>query len=657
MADISKTVAIIFEGEDRTSGALAKIEGSLGGVKTGAKGAADGMAQLEDSAGKVGGSSSKINDLATAIKGLAIAAVVKEFIDANVAAERFRLSMEATTGSTTLANKEFGYIREVSNRLGLELVSTAEAYSKFAMSAKGTTIDTAEAKVIFEAIAGTMSRMGASAFDVSGALVQLSQGVGKNRFELEDLKSIADRIPGFFVKFAESLGKTTDELYKQISAGEIGGDAMLKFAHVLNQSLKGVEFDGFVASSNRFKNAITEAYIVLGDSGVFDAVTKGVQFATRTIADMSTELQVIAGHFKNIYLTISTGDFAGFGERFAKTIETGQLALKKTADTMSGVKSATVDAGDAGEKAGGKITTGFEKSKLSAYALEKASKEVDKLLKELGIDPKSFVDPIETVTRAFSELAKNPAVTGDQFLSGFLVTLDKIKGDKALDDLRFQLEDAFQRGTIGADKYGVAISALDQKQSGVWDGMIRTTKEAGKVADAHEKQAEKARKAEEATAKLALELEKLASNERIKLIEANVKINVAELEADTKRVEAAFKSIDGSIDSTGKVISSLFGLDMFKQGISGLDVRFKLVEKQLEKENEHRDKAFELQKKLTEATIREMEARTRSMESGNALIKIDGAGLKPHLEAFMWEILRTIQTRVNRDGLRMLVGI
>jgi len=35
---------------------------------------------------------------------------------------------------------------------------------------------------------------------------------------------------------------------------------------------------------------------------------------------------------------------------------------------------------------------------------------------------------------------------------------------------------------------------------------------------------------------------------------------------------------------------------------------------------------------------------------------VDGAGLQPHLEAFMWEILRTIQVRVNQDGLEMLLG-
>jgi len=35
---------------------------------------------------------------------------------------------------------------------------------------------------------------------------------------------------------------------------------------------------------------------------------------------------------------------------------------------------------------------------------------------------------------------------------------------------------------------------------------------------------------------------------------------------------------------------------------------------------------------------------------------VDGAGLQPHLEAFMWEILQTIQVRVNQDGLEMLLG-
>jgi hypothetical protein len=51
-----------------------------------------------------------------------------------------------------------------------------------------------------------------------------------------------------------------------------------------------------------------------------------------------------------------------------------------------------------------------------------------------------------------------------------------------------------------------------------------------------------------------------------------------------------------------------------------------------------------------------LRAKTATLSSGNPLIQIDGAGLQPHLEAFMWEILKTIQTRVNEDGLELLLG-
>ena len=78
---------------------------------------------------------------------------------------------------------------------------------------------------------------------------------------------------------------------------------------------------------------------------------------------------------------------------------------------------------------------------------------------------------------------------------------------------------------------------------------------------------------------------------------------------------------------------------------------------QMDAENKRRDDALVLQKKLTEAQIENMKAQTASLMKGDALIKIEGAGLKPHLEAFMWEILRAIQVRVNKDGLKMLTGL
>ena len=188
-----------------------------------------------------------------------------------------------------------------------------------------------------------------------------------------------------------------------------------------------------------------------------------------------------------------------------------------------------------------------------------------------------------------------------------------------------------------------------------WDCFATTVTEAQtkEQAAAFEKSAKETQKAEEAAARMRLELEKLASNERIALIEANVQINVAQIEADAKKTIAAFESISAAIDSTGTTLGTLFGL----MGNDKLSFRelFKL-EAEADKESKRRDEALKLQKDLTEAQIAMMQAQTDAINSGDGLIKISGDGLQPHLEAFMWEILKAIQVRVNQDGLKMLLG-
>ena len=52
-----------------------------------------------------------------------------------------------------------------------------------------------------------------------------------------------------------------------------------------------------------------------------------------------------------------------------------------------------------------------------------------------------------------------------------------------------------------------------------------------------------------------------------------------------------------------------------------------------------------------------MKAQTDALVNGDGLIKIDGSGLAPHLEAFMWEVLKAVQVKVNKDGLKLLLGV
>ena len=168
------------------------------------------------------------------------------------------------------------------------------------------------------------------------------------------------------------------------------------------------------------------------------------------------------------------------------------------------------------------------------------------------------------------------------------------------------------------------------------------------------KTADEVKKAEDATRKWSEEVAKMNFQEKLKLIESQTKITTAQIDADAKKAVAAFESISTSITSTGDVLKGLHS-QMGNFDDMSFSTQYK-IEEQMDRENKRRDDAFALQKELTQAQIAQMKAQTDALMNGDGLIKIDGAGLKPHLEAFMWEILKAIQVKVNKDGLKMLLG-
>ena len=150
-----------------------------------------------------------------------------------------------------------------------------------------------------------------------------------------------------------------------------------------------------------------------------------------------------------------------------------------------------------------------------------------------------------------------------------------------------------------------------------------------------------------------VKLEEIASNERIRNIEARISLDIAELETNAQIMETIFEGLNTSIESTGDLIGDLFG----EMGnADNLREKFAL-ERQIGKEEERRAKAFEQQQKLIDEQIRNLKARTEALRKGDSIIKVDGAGLQPHLESFMFEILSAIQVRINAAGEQMLLGL
>lgn len=183
----------------------------------------------------------------------------------------------------------------------------------------------------------------------------------------------------------------------------------------------------------------------------------------------------------------------------------------------------------------------------------------------------------------------------------------------------------------------------------------KTVKATGAFKSVSDSAADQAKKVEEATKKsqeYQLKMEEIASNERIKKIEAVVTLNVAQIEAQTRQVEAAFESINNTVSGSQDLIGSLFG------DLSDADTFTKLeIQDQIDAENKRLDEQLDLQKQLVEAQIDNINAQTAALQRDMPMIQIDGTGLEPELEAFMWKILEKIRIRANATYANYLLGV
>ncbi|MBK8191415.1 MAG: hypothetical protein IPK79_13330 [Vampirovibrionales bacterium] len=228
----------------------------------------------------------------------------------------------------------------------------------------------------------------------------------------------------------------------------------------------------------------------------------------------------------------------------------------------------------------------------------------------------------------------------------YIGTLEGLPELKLPDNVKVEQYRTSVEGVVAVNGALVtSYSSLDGKT-------VKATGAFAAVSTAAEDNAKKVEKATKEADSFRIKMEEIASNERIKNIEAYVTLNVADIEGQTKRVEAAFESINTTINSTGDLLGSLFG------ALSNADSFTKLeIIEQIDAENKRRDAALQLQKELTQAEIENIRAKTRALDRGDSILKIDGTGLAPQLEAFMWEILKAIRVRANADFADYLLGI
>lgn len=192
--------------------------------------------QLGDTSGAMSTLWSGAKAAAVPVMAIGAAAIYagKACFGASLQMDRLVKSYTTIEGSTSGAVSQLDYIYEISNKLGLEFQSTAEAAKGFFAAGKGSALQK-DLNGIFEGVSQAGAALSLSTEQMDGVFLALGQMISKGKVQAEELRGqLGERLPGAFNLAARAMGVTTAQLDDMLKKGQVTAEDMLpKLAAVL----------------------------------------------------------------------------------------------------------------------------------------------------------------------------------------------------------------------------------------------------------------------------------------------------------------------------------------------------------------------------------------------------------------------------------------
>lgn len=258
---------------ERFNAKIAETQKKLTELKSKGVGAIS-LPALSSVKSEVGELSLLTSGLGKAVLGAFAVSKVIEFGSAVFDTTRRMQGLENSIKFVSKTEAEFqnnmNFLRETSERLGLDLESAARGFKTIAGAALPAGISSDNVRKTFESVAKASTAMGLSAEDTEGIFLALGQMISKGTVQAEELRGqLGERLPGAFNLAAQAMGVTTAQLDKMLQNGQVvAKDFLPKFANELDKVYSaGVKLgsDGLNANANRFNSALTNLYKTVGD--------------------------------------------------------------------------------------------------------------------------------------------------------------------------------------------------------------------------------------------------------------------------------------------------------------------------------------------------------------------------------------------------------
>ncbi|MDY0164510.1 phage tail tape measure protein [Desulfobotulus sp.] len=472
-----------------------------------------------------------------------------------------------------------------------------------------------------------------TAVDMLKGLVNITSGM------VEGFKPFIDQIREFFLLMAQ------DDTEAQKAAGQI-----LAIGKAVNAL--GLEFAAVLVGMNEFGIAA---------SSVFNVVGGAVQVLWNTLTGTLRWLKLSFLEVQEASLALAEMvTFGGMSEQFGRDrarVEAEIAALKKS------INEDGHDIFRGFERIGRGFGLIAEEAEGGSGSTAKMRTEVEKLANAPVPEIRVSTEQMEAARADIMAMGLDVSNLSDDVIMEFLIHKDEASWSAlktALDGLppihKVSVKPEVDTNYMEVVK-GV-FAGIDDEQNIIYYAgpdkpSVKKTKEELEKELSEEKKVkvyvelEKAKMAEE-TERIKAALDVVKSK-----VEWRAKLDIAEVESNAKKVEAIISGLSTTMESTGNVLGDLF--DTWSSSGSFSDKW--QIEKWVKEEMSLRKEAHNKQMEIADAEMRLMDAKMSALNKGDSLITIQGDGLAPHLEAFMWEVLSAIQVRVNEEGMDMLLGI
>jgi tape measure domain-containing protein len=277
--------------------------------------------------------------------------------------------MNALAGSQEAGAAQMKFLREETNRLGQDFMSTAEAYKNLFSSGKGAGMADSDIQSIFSGVLEAGTVLGSSQQQLQGALTALEQMISKGKVSTQELRlQLGNALPGAMQIAARAMGVTNQEFQKMLESGLDSQKFVMAFANQLHTEFAGKATDAshtLRAELARLQNSVfnLETSLLDGEAGkeFGELVAQVTKLLSSSAFKQSLKLvsQLLTVVLKNIRLIGGIAAIMGI-RRLIQTVAMLRLEFLTTTFAAGSLQAALqMDAGIASIKALTKASWGL----------------------------------------------------------------------------------------------------------------------------------------------------------------------------------------------------------------------------------------------------------------------------------------------------------